>query len=108
MASQVFDEPERGRAEGLRLRIRRTSPSMRRRPRQALREAGDGIETTRTIGPAPAATKRAEASARRTRGLLDAGERIRIRRSDHRLGGIKGRAWPPRRPWDLGWKRSRA
>ncbi len=29
-------------------------------------------------------------------------ERIRIRQSDHRLGGIKGRARPPRRPWGLG------
>ena len=108
MASQVFDEPERGRAEGLRLRIRRTSPSTRRRPRQALREAGDGIETTRTIGPAPAATKRAEASARRNRGLLDAGERIRIRQLDHRPGRVKKRARLPHRSWDLGWKRSRA
>ncbi len=102
MASQVFDELEQGRTEGLRLRISRMSPSMRRRPRGALREAGDGIETTRTIGPVLAATTRAGASTRRTGGLPDVGERIRIRRSDHRPGGVKKRARPPRRPWDLG------
>ena len=108
MASQVFDEPEQGRTEGLRLRTNRMSPSMQQRLRRALREAGDGIETTRTIGPALAATTRAGASTRRIGGLPDAEERIRIRRSDHRLGGIRERARPPRRPWDLGWRRSRA
>ncbi len=102
MASQVLDEPEQGRTEGLRLRINRTSPSMQRRPRRVLREAGDGIETTRTIGPVLAATKRAGASTRRTGGLQDAGERIRIRQSDHRPGGIKGRARPPHWPEGLG------
>ena len=99
MASQVFDKPEQGRTEGLRLRTNRTSLNMRQRPRRALREAGDDIETTRTIGPVLAA---AGASTRRTGGLPDAGERIRIRRSDHRPGGIKERARPPRRPWGLG------
>ncbi len=102
MASQVFDKPEQGRTEGLCLRITRTSPSMRRRLRRALREAGDGIETTKTIGPVLAATKRVGASTRRTGGLPDAGERIRIRRSDRRPGGIKERPRPPRRPWGLG------
>ncbi len=101
MASQVFDGPEQGRTEGLHLRISGTSPSMRRRPRRALREAGDGIETTKTIGPVLAATKRAGASTRRTGGLPDAGERIRIHRLDRRPGGIKERARPPRRPWGL-------
>ena len=102
MASQVFDEAEQGRTEGPRLRISRTSPSMRRRPRRALREAGDGTETTWTIGLVLAVTKRAGASTKGTGGLPDAGERIRIRRSDHRPGGIKERAKPPRRPWGLG------
>ncbi len=102
MASQVFDEPEQGRTEGLRLRISRTSLSMRRHPRRAPKEAGEGIETTRTIGSVLAATKQAGASTRRTGGLPDAGERIRIRRSDHHLGGIKERARPPRQPWGLG------
>ncbi len=102
MASRVFDEPEQGRTEGLRLRINRTSLSMRQRPRRALREAGDDIETTRTIGPVLATTTRAGASIRKTGGLPDEGERIRIRRSDHRPGGIKERARPPRRPWGLG------
>ncbi len=50
MASQVSEEPEQGRTESLRLRINRTSLSMRQRPRRALREAGDDIETTKTIG----------------------------------------------------------
>ena len=108
MASQVIDEPEQGRTEGLRLHTNRTSLSMRQRPRRALREAGDEIETTKTIGPALAATTRAGASTRRIGGLPDAGERIRIRRLDHRLGGIKEWTRPPRRPWDLGWSRSRA
>jgi hypothetical protein len=107
VASQVIDEPEQGRTEGLRLHTNRTSLSMRQRPRRALREAGDGIETTRTIGPALAAMKRAGASTRRIGGLPDAEERIRIRRSDHRPGGIKKRARPPHRPWDLGWRQSR-
>ncbi len=98
MASQVFDEPEQGRTEGLRLRINRTSLSMRQRPRRALREAGGDIEDIRTIGPVLAARTRAGASIRRTGGLLDAGERIRIRRSDHRPGGIKERARLPRWP----------
>ncbi len=80
MASLVFVEPEQGRTEGLRLRISRTSPSMRRRPRQALREAGDGTETIRITGPVLAATKRAGAYA---------GEKIRIRRSGQRPGRIK-------------------
>ncbi len=108
MASQVFDDPERGRAEDLRLRIRRTSPSMRRRPRQALREAGDGIEIIRTTGPVLAVTKRAGASTKGTGGLPDAEERIRIRRSDHHPGRVKELARLPHRSWDLGWKRSRA
>jgi len=108
VASQVFDEPEQGRTGGLRLSISRTSPSMRRRPRRALREAGDGIETIRTTGPVLAATKRAEASTRRTGGLPDAGERIRIRRSDHRPGRVKERARPLHQSWVLGWKRFRA
>ena len=102
MASQVFDEPEQGGTEGLRLRISRMSLSMRQRPRRALREAGDGIETTRTTGPVLAVTKQAGASTWRTGGLPEAGERIRIRRSDHHPGGIKERARPPRRPWGLG------
>ena len=102
MASQVFDEPEQGRTEGLCLRISRTSLSMRRRPRRARREAGGDTETTRTTGPALAATTRAGALTERIGGLPDAGERIRIRRSDHRPGGIKERARPPRRPWGLG------
>ena len=90
MASQVFDEPEQGRTEGLRLRISRTSPSMRRRLRRAA--------TTR------AATKRVGALTRRTGGLPDAGEKIRIRRSDRRPGGIKKRARLPRRSWGLDWR----
>ena len=98
MASQVFDEPEQGRTESLRLRLSRMSLSMRQRPRRALREAGEDIETTKTIGLVPAATTQVGASIKR----------IRIRRSDHRPGGIEGRARPPRRPWDLGWRRSRA
>ncbi len=81
---------------------------MRQRPRQAPREAGGGTETTRTAGPMLAVTKRAEASTKRTEGLPDAGERIRIRRSDRRLGRVKERARLPHRSWDLGWKRSRA
>ncbi len=108
MASQVFDEPEQGRTGGLRLSIGRTSLSMRQRPRRALRESGDGIETTRTTGPVLAVTKRAGASTRRTGGLPDAGERIRIRRSDHRSGRVKERTRPLRRSWVLGWKRFRA
>ncbi len=92
MASLVFNEPEQGRTEGLRLRINRTSLSTRQRPRRALREAGGGIETTRTIGPVLAATTRAGASTKR----------IRIRRSDHRPGGIEERARPLLRPWGLG------
>ena len=108
MASQVIDKPEQGRTEGLRLHTNRTSLSMPQRLRRALREAGDDIEATRTIGPVLAATTRAGASIRRTGGLPDAGERIQIRRSDHRPGGIKERARSPRRPWDLGWRRSRA
>ncbi len=102
MASQVFNEPEQGRAEGLRLRISKTNLSMRQRQRRALREAGDDIEDTKTIDPVQAARTRAGASIRRTGGLPDAGERIRIRRSDHRPGGIKELARPPRRPWGLG------
>ncbi len=98
MASQVLSEPEQGRAEGLHLRISRTSLSMRQRPRRALKEAGDDIEVTRTIGPVLAARTRAGASIRRTGGLPDAGEKIGIRQSDHRPGGIKERARLPRRP----------
>jgi len=75
---------------------------MRQRPRQALREAGDGIETTRTTGPVLAVTKRAGASTKRTEDLPDAGERIRIRRSDRRPGRVKERARLPHRSWDLG------
>ena len=81
MASPVFDEPEQGRTGGLRLSISRTSPSMRRRPRRVLREAGDGIEIIRTIGLVRAVTKRAGASTKGTGGLPDAGERIRTHRS---------------------------
>ena len=108
MASPVLDEPEQGRAGGLRLRIRKTSPSMRRHLRRVLREAGDDIETTRMTGPVLAVTKRAGASTKGTGGLPDAGERIRIRQSDHRPGRVKKRARLPHRSWDLGWKRSRA
>jgi hypothetical protein len=108
VASLVFDEPEQGRTEGPRLRISRMSPSMRRRPRRALREAGDGTETIRTTGPVLAATKRAGASTKGTGGLPDAGERIRIRRLDHRPGRVKEQARPPHRSWGLGWKRFRA
>ena len=98
MASPVFDEPEQGRTGGLRLSVSRTSLSMRQRPRRALREAGDGIETTRTTGPVLAVTKRAGASTRR----------IRIRRSDHRQGRVKERVRPLHRSWVLGWKRFKA
>ena len=116
MAFLIFDEPEQGRTEGLRLRISRMSPSMRRRPRRALREAGDDSEVTRTIGPVLAARTRAGASIRRTGGLPDAEEKIRIHRSDRpdgkracsSPGEIKGRARLPRRPWGLGWRRFRA
>ncbi len=97
MASPAFDEPEQGRTEGPRLRISRTSPSMRRRPRRALREAGDGIKIIRTIGLVLAVKKRAGTSTKGTRGLPDAGERIRIRRSDHRPGRVKEQARPPHR-----------
>ena len=102
MASPVLDGPEQGRAGGLRLRIRKTSPSMRRRPRQALREAGDDIEVIRTIGLVRAGTKRAGASTGEAEGLLDAGERIRIRRSDRRPGKIRKRAKLPHQSWGLG------
>ncbi len=95
MASPVFDEPEQERAGGLRLLSSRASPSTRRRPRRALKEAGGGIETTRTTGPVLAVTKRAGASTRRTGGLLDAGEKTRIRRSGHRPGKVKERARLP-------------
>jgi hypothetical protein len=108
VASPVFDEPEQGRTGGLRLRISRTSPSMRRRPRRALKEAGGGIETTRTTGLVPAVTKRAGASTKGTEGLPGAGERIRIRRLDHRPGRIQEQARSPHRSWGLGWKRFRA
>ncbi len=108
MASPAFDEPEQGRTEDLRLRISRTSLSMRRRPRRALRGAEDGIEIITTIGLVLAVTKRAGASTKGTGGLPDAGERIRIHRSDHRLGKVKEQAKPPHRSWDLGWKRFRA
>jgi hypothetical protein len=108
VASPVFDEPEQGRAGGLRLLISRTSPNMQRRLRRALKEAGGGIETTRTTGPVLAVTKRAGASTRRTGGLPDAGEKIRIRRSDHCPGRVKERARPLHRSWVLGWKRFRA
>ena len=101
MASQVFNEPEQGRVEGLRLCISRTSRSTRQRPRRALKEAEGDTETTRKAGPMMAVTKRAGASTGITEGLPDAGERIRIRRSDHRPGGIKERARPLHRPWGL-------
>jgi hypothetical protein len=81
---------------------------MRRHPRRALREAGDGIETTRTTGPVLAVTKRAGASTKGTGGLPDAGERIRIRRSDHRRGRVKERVRPLHRSWVLDWKRFKA
>ncbi len=97
MASPAFDEPEQGRTEGPRLRISRTNLSKRRRPRRALREAGDGIEIIRMIGLVLAVTKRAGASTKGTGGLPDAGERIRIRPSDHRLGRVKEQARPPHR-----------
>ena len=102
MASQVIDEPEQGRTEGLRLRTNRTSLSMRQCPRRALREAGDDIEVIRTIGLVRAGTKRAGASTKGTGGLADAGERIRIRRLDRRPGRVKKRARLPHRSWDLG------
>ena len=108
MASWVSGEPEQGRTEGLRLHINRTSLSTRQRPKRARREAGDDIEITRTIGPVLAARTRAGASIRRTGGLPDAGEKIRIRRSDHRRGRVKERVRPLRRSWVLGWKRFKA
>ncbi len=82
MASQVLDEPVQGRAEGLRLCISRTRQSTRRRPRRALKEAGGGTEITRMTDPAPAAMAWVGASTRRTEGLPDAGEKIRIHRLD--------------------------
>jgi hypothetical protein len=99
VASPVFDEPEQGRAGGLRLLISRTSPSTQRRPRRALKEAGGGIETTRTTGPVLAVTKRAGALSRRIGGLPDAGEKTRTRRSDHRPGKVKKRARLLHRSW---------
>ncbi len=102
MASQVFNEPVQGRAEGLCLCISRTSQSTRQRPRRALKEAGGDTEVTRMTSPALAAGTRVGASTRRTGGLLDAGKKIRIRRLDRRPGGIKERARLPRRPWGLG------
>ncbi len=101
-------EPGQGRTGGLRLSTSRTSPSMRQRPRQAPKEAGGGTEITRTAGPMLAVTRRGGASTKRTEGLPDAGERIRIRRLDRRPGRAKERARLPHRSWDLGWKRSRA
>jgi hypothetical protein len=55
-----------------------------------------------------AVTKRAGASTGGTEGLPDAGERIRIRRSDRNPGRVRKRARLPHRSWDLGWKQSRA
>jgi hypothetical protein len=95
VASPAFNEPEQGRTEGPRLRISRTSPSMQRRPRQALREAGDGIGIIRTIGLVLAVTKWAGILTKGTGGLPDAGERIRIRRSDRCLGRLREQARPP-------------
>ncbi len=95
MASPAFNEPGQERTEGPRLRISRTSPSMQRRPRRALREAGDGTEIIRTIGLVLAVTKRAGTSTKGSGGLPDAGERIRIRRSDRRIGRVKKQARPP-------------
>ncbi len=89
MASQVFDEPVQGRAEGLRLCISRTSQSTRQRPRRALKEAGGDTEVTRTTDPALAARTWVGASTRRTGGLPDAEEKIQIHWSDHRPGEIK-------------------
>ena len=76
MASQVFDEPEQGRTEGLRLRINRTSLSTRQRPRRARREAGDDAEGTRRTGPVSAVRMLAEASIRRIESLPGAGRKI--------------------------------
>ncbi len=117
MASQVFNEPVQGRTEGLRLCISRTSRSMRQCLRRALKEAGGDTEVTRMTDSALAARTRAGASTRRAGGLPDAGEKTRIRLSDHRpgekracssLGEIKERARLLHRPWGLGWRRFRA
>ncbi len=75
-----------------------TSRSMRQHPRRAQREVGGGTETIRMRGPALAMRTRVEASTGRTR----------TRRSDCHPGEIKERARLPRRPWDSGWRRSRA
>jgi hypothetical protein len=117
VASQVLNEPVQGRAEGLRLCNSRTSQSTRQRPRRAQKEAGDDIEVTRMTDPALAAKTWVGASTRRIGGLPDAGEKIRIHRSDCRPGEeracsspgeIKERARLPRRSWGLGWRRFRA
>ena len=116
MASQVFNEPVQGRAEDLRLCISRTSHSTRQRPRRALKEAGGDTEVTRMTDPALATRTWVGASTRRIVGLPDAGEKIRIHRSNRpdemraysSPGEIKGRARLPRRPWGLGWRRFRA
>ena len=116
MASQVFNEPVQGRAEGLRLHTNRTSQSTRQRLRRALKEAGGDTEVTRMTDPALAARTWVGASTGRIVGLSDTGEKIRIHRSDRpgekrpcsSPGEIKGRARLPRRPWGLGWRRFRA
>ena len=117
MASQAFNEPVQGRAEGLRPCISRTSQSTRQRPRRALKEVGGDTEITRMTDPALATRTWVEALTRRVIGLPDAGEKIRIHRSDRRPGEkracsspgeIKERARLPRRPWGLGWRRFRA
>jgi len=74
---------------------------MRQRPRQAPREAEGGTETTRKAGPMLAATKQAGASTGGTEGLPDAGERIRIRRSDRRPGRIRKQTRLPHQSWGL-------
>ncbi len=113
MASQVFNEPVQGRAEGLRLCNSRTSQSTRQRPRRAQKEAGGNTEVTRMTDPALAARTWVRASTRRIVGLPDAGEKIRIHRSDRRPGEkrtcsspgeIKERARLPRRSWGLDWR----
>ncbi len=106
MASQVSNETVQGRAEDLRLCNSRTSQSTRQHPRRAQKEAGGDTEVTRMTDPALAARTWVGALTRRIGGPPDAGEKIRIHRSDHRPdkeracsspGEIKERARLPRR-----------
>ena len=90
-------EPEQGRTGGLRPSTSRTRLSTRQRPRRAPKEAEGDTVTTRKAGPIMAVTKQAGASTGGTEGLPDAGERIRIRRSDRRPGRLKERARLPHR-----------